>query len=977
MVLILNTHHPTTNTQLSINTKHLTPNIQHQTPNNPMNEKIEVFGARVHNLKNVDITIPRNSLTVFTGLSGSGKSSLAFDTIFAEGQRRYIETFSAYARNFLGNMERPDVDKITGLSPVISIEQKTTNKNPRSTVGTTTEIYDYLRLLFARAGEAYSYMSGEKMVKYTEEKVVDMIMSDYQDRKIYILSPLVRNRKGHYRELFEQMLRKGYLYIRVDGEIQELTRGMKVDRYKNHNIEVVIDKMKLGGTENNTLRERLAKTVSTAMKQGEGLIMILDNERDEAKYFSKRLMDPVTGIAYKDPAPNIFSFNSPEGACPQCKGLGVIDEIDLKKVIPDDKQDIYSGAIVPLGKYKNQMIFWQIDALLKRHNCDLKTPVKDIPKEAMDEVLYGSLEKLKIAKELVHTTSDYFVSFDGIIKYLRTVMENDDSSAGKKWADQFIAEAQCPECHGHRLNREALSYKIWDKNIADLAEMDITELKDWVDHVEEHMSEKQRTIAVEIIKEIRKRINFLLDVGLDYLALNRQSATLSGGESQRIRLATQIGSQLVNVLYILDEPSIGLHQRDNERLINSLKELRDMGNTVIVVEHDEDMMRAADWIVDIGPKAGRKGGEVVFQGKPADMLKTHTLTAQYLNGERAIELPKERREGNGKTIQLTGCKGNNLKDVNVTFPLGELIVVTGVSGSGKSTLINETLQPILSQHFYRSLKRPMSYGKIEGIDNIDKVVNVDQSPIGRTPRSNPATYTGVFSDIRQLFVNLPEAKIRGYKPGRFSFNVKGGRCETCGGNGYKTIEMNFLPDVMVPCEVCHGKRYNRETLEVRFKGKSIADVLDMTVNMAVEFFENVPQILPKIKALQDVGLGYIKLGQSSTTLSGGESQRVKLATELAKRDTGKTLYILDEPTTGLHFEDIRILMDVLQKLVDRGNTVIIIEHNLDVIKLADYIIDMGPEGGRGGGRMLSCGTPEVVAKNKESYTSRFLAKVLK
>lgn len=942
-----------------------------------MNEKIEVFGARVHNLKNVDITIPRNSLTVFTGLSGSGKSSLAFDTIFAEGQRRYIETFSAYARNFLGNMERPDVDKITGLSPVISIEQKTTNKNPRSTVGTTTEIYDYLRLLFARAGEAYSYMSGEKMVKYTEEKVVDMIMSDYQDRKIYILSPLVRNRKGHYRELFEQMRRKGYLYIRVDGEIQELTRGMKVDRYKNHNIEVVIDKMKLGGTENNTLRERLAKTVSTAMKQGEGLIMILDNERDEAKYFSKRLMDPVTGIAYKDPAPNIFSFNSPEGACPQCKGLGVIDEIDLKKVIPDDKQDIYSGAIVPLGKYKNQMIFWQIDALLKKHNCDLKTPVKDIPKEAMDEVLYGSLEKLKIAKELVHTTSDYFVSFDGIIKYLRTVMENDDSSAGKKWADQFIAEAQCPECHGHRLNREALSYKIWDKNIADLAEMDINELKDWVDHVEEHMSEKQRTIAVEIIKEIRKRINFLLDVGLDYLALNRQSATLSGGESQRIRLATQIGSQLVNVLYILDEPSIGLHQRDNERLINSLKELRDMGNTVIVVEHDEDMMRAADWIVDIGPKAGRKGGEVVFQGKPADMLKTHTLTAQYLNGERAIELPKERREGNGKTIQLTGCKGNNLKDVNVTFPLGELIVVTGVSGSGKSTLINETLQPILSQHFYRSLKRPMPYGKIEGIDNIDKVVNVDQSPIGRTPRSNPATYTGVFSDIRQLFVNLPEAKIRGYKPGRFSFNVKGGRCETCSGNGYKTIEMNFLPDVMVPCEVCHGKRYNRETLEVRFKGKSIADVLDMTVNMAVEFFENVPQILPKIKALQDVGLGYIKLGQSSTTLSGGESQRVKLATELAKRDTGKTLYILDEPTTGLHFEDIRILMDVLQKLVDRGNTVIIIEHNLDVIKLADYIIDMGPEGGRGGGRMLSCGTPEVVAKNKESYTSRFLAKVLK
>ena len=942
-----------------------------------MNEKIEVFGARVHNLKNIDITIPRNSLTVFTGLSGSGKSSLAFDTIFAEGQRRYIETFSAYARNFLGNMERPDVDKITGLSPVISIEQKTTNKNPRSTVGTTTEIYDYLRLLYARAGEAFSYMSGEKMVKYTEEKVVDMIMADYRERKIYILAPLVRNRKGHYRELFEQMRRKGYLYIRIDGEIEELTRGMKVDRYKNHNIEVVIDKMKLSDTEDATQRERLSKTIATAMKQGDGLIMILDNETSAAKYFSKRLMDPVTGIAYKDPAPNIFSFNSPEGACPHCKGLGVIDEIDLKKVIPDDALNIYEGAIVPLGKYKNQMIFWQIEALLKKYDCTLKTPVKDIPKECMDEILYGSLEKLKIAKELVHTSSDYFVSFDGIIKYLRTIMESDDSAAGKKWADQFIAEVTCPECHGQRLNREALSYKIWDKNIAELANMDISELKDWIDHVEEHITEKQRVIATEIVKEIRKRINFLLEVGLDYLALNRQSATLSGGESQRIRLATQIGSQLVNVLYILDEPSIGLHQRDNERLINSLKELRDMGNTVIVVEHDEDMMRAADWIVDIGPKAGRKGGEVVFQGKPADMLKKHTLTAQYLNGERKIEIPTERRKGNGKSIKLIGCTGNNLKGVDVTFPLGELIVVTGVSGSGKSTLINETLQPILSQHFYRSLKRPMSYKKIEGIDNIDKVVNVDQSPIGRTPRSNPATYTGVFSDIRQLFVNLPEAKIRGYKPGRFSFNVRGGRCEACGGNGYKTIEMNFLPDVMVPCEICHGKRYNRETLEVRFKGKSIADVLDMTVNMAVEFFENVPQILPKIKALQDVGLGYIKLGQSSTTLSGGESQRVKLATELSKRDTGKTLFILDEPTTGLHFEDIRILMDVLEKLVDRGNTVLIIEHNLDVIKLADYIIDMGPEGGRNGGRLLAAGLPEVVAKNKESHTAPFLAKILK
>ena len=941
-----------------------------------MNEKIEVFGARVHNLKNVDITIPRNSLTVFTGLSGSGKSSLAFDTIFAEGQRRYIETFSAYARNFLGNMERPDVDKITGLSPVISIEQKTTNKNPRSTVGTTTEIYDYLRLLFARAGEAYSYVSGEKMVKYTEEKVVDMIMSDYQDRKIYILSPLVRNRKGHYRELFEQMRRKGYLYIRVDGEMLDLVRGMKVDRYKNHNIEVVVDKMKLGCTEEGTLRERLAKTVSTAMKQGEGLIMILDHESGEAKYFSKRLMDPVTGIAYKDPAPNIFSFNSPEGACPQCKGLGIIDEIDLKKVIPDDTQSIHAGAIVPLGKYKNQMIFWQIEALLKKYDCSLKTPVRDIPKEGMEEVLYGSLEKLKIAKELVHTTSDYFVSFDGIIKYLRTVMENDDSTAGKKWADQFIAEAQCPECHGHRLNREALSYRIWNRNIAELAEMDIAELKEWVGHVEDHMNEKQRKIAVEIVKEIRKRIDFLLDVGLDYLALNRQSATLSGGESQRIRLATQIGSQLVNVLYILDEPSIGLHQRDNERLINSLKELRDMGNTVIVVEHDEDMMRAADWIVDIGPKAGRKGGEVVFQGKPSDMLKTHTLTAQYLNGERTIEIPDSRRKGNGKTIRLVGCKGNNLKDVDVTFPLGELIVITGVSGSGKSTLINETLQPILSQHFYRSLKRPMPYEKIEGIDNIDKVVNVDQSPIGRTPRSNPATYTGVFSDIRQLFVNLPEAKIRGYKPGRFSFNVKGGRCEACQGDGTLKIEMNFLPDVYVPCEVCHGARYNRETLEVRYKGKNIAEVLEMPIAEAVEFFQPITAIHRYLHTLTEVGLGYVRLGQAATTLSGGEAQRVKLAAELQKRSNGRTIYILDEPTTGLHFEDIRKLMLVIQSLVDKGNSVIIIEHNLDVIKAADWIIDMGPEGGAGGGEIVAAGTPEEVAQVAGSYTGAFLAPLL-
>lgn len=937
-----------------------------------MNDKIEVLGARVHNLKNVDVTMPRNSLIVFTGLSGSGKSSLAFDTIFAEGQRRYIETFSAYARNFLGGMERPDVDKITGLSPVISIEQKTTNKNPRSTVGTTTEIYDYLRLLYARASIAYSYMSGEAMIKYTEERVVEMILADYANQGIYILAPLVRNRKGHYRELFEQMRRKGYLYIRIDGEILEITRGMKVDRYKNHNIEVVIDKLKLGAADDESLKERLAKTVSVAMKQGDSLIMIVEKESGEAKYFSKRLMDPITGIAYKDPAPNIFSFNSPEGACPHCKGLGKVSKIDLNKVIPDTALSIHEGAIVPLGKYKNQMIFWQIAALLEKSECTLKTPIKDIPKEVLDEILYGSLEKVRISKDLVHTTSDYFASFDGVIKYLRSVMENDETAAGRKWADQFIADRECPECKGQRLNRESLSYKIWDKNIAELSALDITDLKAWIDSVEEHLSDKQKHIAAEILKEIRKRINFLLDVGLDYLSLNRQSGTLSGGESQRIRLATQIGSQLVNVLYILDEPSIGLHQRDNDRLIKSLRELRDLGNTVIVVEHDEDMMRAADWIVDIGPKAGRKGGEVVFQGTYDEMMKTHTLTAQYLNGEQSIEMPTERRKGNGKSIWLKGCKGNNLKNVDVEFPLGKLLVVTGVSGSGKSTLVNETLQPILSQHFYRSQKPPMPYEKIEGIEHIDKVVNVDQSPIGRTPRSNPATYTGVFSDIRNLFVNLPEAKIRGYKPGRFSFNVKGGRCEGCGGNGYRTIEMNFLPDVMVPCEVCHGKRYNRETLEVRFKGKSIADVLDMTVNMAVEFFENVPLILPKIKALQDVGLGYIKLGQSSTTLSGGESQRVKLATELSKRDTGKTLYILDEPTTGLHFEDIRVLMGVLQKLVDRGNTVIIIEHNLDVIKLADHIIDMGPEGGRGGGMVVAAGTPDEVAKNETSYTAPFI-----
>ena len=936
-------------------------------------EKINVWGARVHNLKNVDVEIPRNSLAVITGLSGSGKSSLAFDTIFAEGQRRYIETFSAYARNFLGGMERPDVDKITGLSPVISIEQKTTNKNPRSTVGTTTEVYDYLRLLYARAGKAYSYMTGELMVKYTEEKVVEMINHDYQGKRIFILAPLVRNRKGHYRELFESMRRKGYLYIRVDGEVEEIQRGMKVDRYKNHNIEVVIDKMAVTDSD----EERLSKSVATAMKQGDGLLMVLDKESGIAKYYSKRLMCPTSGISYGDSAPNKFSFNSPEGACPTCKGLGYINQIDIDKVIPNRSLSIHEGGIAPLGHYKNQMVFWQIEAILKKHDLTIKTPIDQIPQDALYEVLYGTLENVKIPKEVIHTTSDYFVSFDGVIKYLQSVMDNDDSANGQKWADQFLAECTCPDCKGQRLNRESLSYKIWDKNISDLTQMDLTELKTWCTEVEQHMDPQQQKIAAEILKEIRTRIDFMLEVGLDYLALDRQSATLSGGESQRIRLATQIGSQLVNVLYILDEPSIGLHQRDNERLITSLKELRDIGNTVIVVEHDEDMMRSADYIVDIGPKAGRKGGQVVFQGSPSDMLRQHTLTAQYLNGELKIELPKERRKGNGKSIVIHGARGNNLKNIDVEFPLGKLIVVTGVSGSGKSTLVNETLQPILSQHFYRSLKKPMPYDSVEGIDNIDKVVNVDQTPIGRTPRSNPSTYTGVFSDIRSLFVNLPEAKIRGYKPGRFSFNVKGGRCEVCGGNGYKSIEMNFLPDVMVPCEVCHGKRYNRETLEVRYKGKSIADVLDMTINQAVEFFENVPDILRKIKTIQDVGLGYIKLGQPSTTLSGGESQRVKLATELSKRDTGKTLYILDEPTTGLHFEDIRILIDVLQKLVDRGNTVIIIEHNLEVIKLADWIIDMGPEGGRKGGIVLSTGTPEQVAESTLGYTPRFLKPKLK
>ncbi len=950
-------------------------------------EKIQVFGARVHNLKNIDVEIPRHSLTVITGLSGSGKSSLAFDTIYAEGQRRYIETFSAYARNFLGGLERPDVDRITGLSPVISIEQKTTNKNPRSTVGTTTEVYDYLRLLFARAGKAYSYMTGEPMVKYTEEKVIEMIMNDYAGRKIFILAPVVKGRKGHYRELFESLRRKGYLYARIDGEVQEMKPDMKVDRYKVHDIEVVIDRMKVADRPESPETpaspampdERLKKSVQMAMKQGEGVVMIMDFETGEVKLFSNRLMCPTTGVSYSEPAPNTFSFNSPQGACPKCKGLGYIHEIDLEKVIPNRKQNIHEGGIAPLGKYKSQMIFWQIDAILHQYDCDLKTSIEDIPEEALNEILYGSLNQVRIDKELIHTSSDYYTDYDGVIKYLRSVMDSDDSSGGAKWADQFLAECECPECHGQRLHKEALSYRIADKNISELANMDISELREWLDHIEDKLDSQQRQIAAEILKEIRTRLDFLLDVGLDYLALNRPSASLSGGESQRIRLATQIGSQLVNVLYILDEPSIGLHQRDNERLINSLKELRDLGNTVIVVEHDRDMMLHADYIVDIGPRAGRKGGEVVFQGTPEAMMQANTLTAQYLSGSVCCDSMATNKTAakEQKTLVLKGCRGNNLKNITVEFPLGKLILVTGVSGSGKSTLINETLYPILSKHFYRSLQQPLPYDSIEGLEHIDKVVNVDQTPIGRTPRSNPATYTGVFSDIRSLFVNLPEAQIRGYKPGRFSFNVKGGRCETCGGNGYKTIEMNFLPNIQVPCEECHGKRYNRETLEVRYKGKSIADVLDMTVNQAVEFFENVPNILQKIKTLQDVGLGYVKLGQSSTTLSGGESQRVKLGTELAKRDTGKTLYILDEPTTGLHFEDIRILMDVLRRLVDRGNTVIVIEHNMDVIRQADWIIDMGPEGGRKGGTVLTTGTPHEVAKSKKGYTPRFLKEELK
>ena len=934
-------------------------------------ECVSVLGARVHNLKNIDVDIPHYKLTVITGLSGSGKSSLAFDTIFAEGQRRYLETFSAYARNMLGVLERPDVDKITGLSPVISIGQKTTNKNPRSTVGTSTEVYDYLRLLFARAADAVSYTSGERMVKYSVEKILSMILDKYDGKKIYILAPLVKNRKGHYKDLFEQYRKKGYINVRIDGELREITFGMKLDRYKNHTVELVIDRLKVARKD----EKRLKETVELAFRQGKDQLLILDAATDEISYYSKTLMDPSTGLSYLDPAPHNFAFNSPQGACHKCKGLGYVNLVDREKIMPDMSLSIKEGGVLPLGKYKNSLVFWQIAAICEKYGCDINTPLSELPEEALDDIMNGTDERLNIKTETL-STNNYFLTYDGLVKYIELQQDESAGSKAQKWAGQFYSRCVCPECGGARLNKEALHFFINGKNIAQLASMDISELRDWLGDLHNHMEPKKWKIADEIVKEILSRLNFMLDVGLDYVSLNRSSASLSGGESQRIRLATQIGSQLVNVLYILDEPSIGLHQRDSERLIASLKKLRDEGNTVIVVEHDKDMMLNADYIVDIGPKAGRRGGNVVFAGTPKQMLKESTLTADYLSGLKKIEIPKVRRSGNGDVIRLRGCNGHNLKNVDVDFPLGTFICVTGVSGSGKSSLVNGTLQPIISQKLYRSLTEPLPYKSIEGLEHIDKVVTVDQSPLGRTPRSNPATYTGVFTDIRNLFVNLPESKIRGYKPGRFSFNAKGGRCEVCNGNGYKTVEMNFLPDVLVPCEVCGGKRYNRETLEVKFKGKSIADVLDMTINQAVEFFDAIPAILNKIKVLQEVGLGYIKLGQPSSTLSGGECQRVKLAAELSKKDTGKTLYILDEPTTGLHFEDIKILLSVLDKLVQKRNTVITTDHNLDVIKCADYIIDLGPEGGRNGGQIVAFGTPEEVAENPNSITARFLKKEL-
>lgn len=928
-------------------------------------DSLQVIGARVNNLKNIDVTIPHNSLTVITGLSGSGKSSLAFDTIFAEGQRRYIETFSAYARNILGNLERPDVDHISGLSPVIAIEQKTVNKNPRSTIGTTTEIYDFLRLLYARVATARSYISGELMVKYSEEKIVNLILERYAGRKIMLLSPIVRNRKGHYKELFEQLLKKGYMTVRVDEHIREIEPGMKLDRYKNHSIEIVIDKLKVADKDD----ARLHDSVANALRQGDKQMMIYDIEDNSIGHYSQSLMDPVSGISYREPAPHNFSFNSPQGACPCCKGLGTVDLVDRTKIIPNDTLSIAQGGIAPLGKQKNTLVFSQIDAICEKYGVGLNTPINELPEEAINDILYGTPDRLQLKNSPSY--SSYVFTYEGIVKYIETLSADDDDSQSKKWSGQFFSRTECPECHGDRLNREALHFFIGEKNIADLCRLDIENLLEWINDIEQYLSPSQRIIATEIVKEIRTRLKFLVDVGLDYLSLNRTSSTLSGGESQRIRLATQLGSELVNVLYILDEPSIGLHQRDNQRLIGSLKRLRDASNSVIVVEHDKEMMLEADYIVDIGPRAGRHGGEVVFEGTPDEMLKSGTITAEYLNGTRRIEIPHSRRKGNGKRVILHGASGHNLRDVDLSIELGTLTCICGVSGSGKSSLINGTLQPILSKHFYRSLQEPLPYKSIEGLEHIDKVVTVDQSPLGRTPRSNPATYTGVFTEIRNLFVRLPEAQIRGYKPGRFSFNIKGGRCETCSGNGYKTIEMNFLPDVLVPCEVCGGRRYNRETLEVRFKGKSIADVLNMTINQAVEFFSNIPNIVNKIKVLQDIGLGYIKLGQPSSTLSGGENQRVKLATELSKRDTGKTLFILDEPTTGLHFEDIKTLLNVMNRLVDKGNTVIVIEHNLDVIKEADIIIDMGPGGGRNGGAIIAQGTPEEIALT-ESPTSQYI-----
>ena len=931
---------------------------------------LNVYGARVHNLKNINVTIPHGELCVITGLSGSGKSSLAFDTIFAEGQRRYIETFSSYARNLLGNLERPDVDEISGLSPVIAIEQKTVNRNPRSTIGTTTEIYDFLRLLYANVATAVSYISGEPMIKYTEERIVNLILDRFSGKKIYILAPLVKNRKGHYKELFETVRKKGYLTVRVDGELREIVPEMKLDRYKNHFVEVVIDRLKVSDKDITRLRE----TVTEALRQGEKQLMVYDVDDDNIYHYSQQLMDPSTGISYREPAPHNFSFNSPQGACPRCKGLGEVNLIDNNKIMPNPSLSIAQGGILPLGKYTNTMIFWQIEAICKTYGHTLKTPVGELCEEAIDEILNGTDRHLVINNATM-STSNYFKRYEGIVKYIELQQDDDAGAAANKWSDQFFSRAKCPECNGQRLNREALHFFIDGKNIADLCRLDISDLYQWTLDIEQRLDKTNALIAHEIIKEIRARLSFLVDVGLEYLSLDRQSATLSGGESQRIRLATQIGSELVNVLYILDEPSIGLHQRDNQRLIASLKKLRDASNSIIVVEHDKDMMLQADYIIDIGPKAGRKGGKVVFQGTPEDMLKTDTLTAQYLNGSRQIPIPATRRVGNGKVLTLEGATGNNLKDVTLNLPLGTLTVIAGVSGSGKSSLINGTLQPILSSHFYRSLQQPLPYKSIDGIEHIDKVVTVDQTPLGRSPRSNPATYTGVFSDIRNLFVNLPEAKIRGYKPGRFSFNIKGGRCETCSGNGYQTIEMNFLPDVMVPCEVCGGKRYNRETLEVRFKGKSIADVLDMTINQAVEFFASVPNILKKISLLQEIGLGYIKLGQPSSTLSGGENQRVKLATELAKRDTGRTLFILDEPTTGLHFEDINTLLGVFNRLVEKGNTVVVIEHNLDVIKSADYVIDMGPSGGKNGGQIIATGTPEEIS-NGDSPTAEYIRQEL-